>query len=274
MRYSERGQPIDARQTEHCTLCAACDAACPLGLQPMTTILASLPKQTAMHAIHMTVPSTTATTMLWSDHAVLRAHFPHAQAAPDGGEDIRQALRTGDPIPTKRLHEFLAPLAAAKRVIIDDGLCYYAMRHWLPKAHLSTLAEALLPQQMQYLRSGDLLLLDATAFNADRTRLLPIMQRTARLRGFMLNLDLQRLAMPLNSYLHGDNGDNGDAAAQQRWQWLTKDAQVQRIIPERRQDVALAAEISGLPTTWIADLGVANNHPRATDGNASMGTHQ
>ncbi|MDX8410236.1 MAG: (Fe-S)-binding protein [Mariprofundales bacterium] len=250
-RYHQRGQPIDAKQTEHCTLCAACDAACPLGLQPMATILTQLAGQKTVQSINMTATATTETTMLWSDNPSLRAHFPHAQPLADGGKDIRQALRAGEPISAAQLRQFLAPLAAAKQVIIDDGLCYYAVRRWLPKAHLSTLAEALLPQQMQQLRSGDLLLLDATGFNADQARLLPIMQRFAHQRGLVLNLDLQRLAMPLHGYIRSSNSH---AAAQERWQWLVKGKKIQRIIAERREDVPLAATISGLPAIWIADL--------------------
>ncbi|MDX8394295.1 MAG: hypothetical protein R8K21_06900 [Mariprofundales bacterium] len=266
--YDQRQQDISESQTQHCSLCAACDAACPIGLQPMKIImqymqveidpelLSSFSEASLIDAIPKHVQSINDDTHLLLgrlDDAIMRDNFADITLAKDTGDDILQAWMLGKTIPEARLKAFLAPLVSSNKILVINGLLYYAVRNWLPDANLQTLAEALLPEKKQYLQAGDMFILDAPAFNSDQIRLLPIMQAIAKQHDIFLNLDLQRLAMPLR----GDRDSSNSARAlQARWAWLVKQKTIKRVVTECRSEAAIATAISGLPAIWLADLGI------------------
>jgi len=244
----QRRQDVTVQQIAHCTLCGACDAACPIGLRPMRTIMQQGNAGNVLETFSVRVPKTGKRLLLSPDHAVSHC-FPDSQWVGDCGADIVAAFARSAHVDPQRLQHFIAPLTVASQVIVADGLLYNALRSWLPEAPLVTLAEALLPKRHHHLREDDLLLLDAPAFNADRERLLPIVQQAVHRNGAMLSLDLQRLAMPLRSYRPDE-----DAALRARWQWLSQHRTIARIITENPAEADVAAMVSGLPAIWLGEL--------------------
>jgi len=244
----QRQQSIEARQLTYCTLCGACDAACPIGLRPMQTILAQGQKENMLEPFAARAPKTGGELLLSPNKAVRRS-FSQSQWVDDCGIDIAKALANGDSIDSQRLQQFIAPLVLASQIVVSDGLLYYALRHWLPNTPLVTLAERLLPKLHHHLQAGDLLLLDPPAFHANYDYLLPIVQQATRHKGVELNLDLQRLAVSLRSYRLDTK-----AALRARWQWLSLHHTINRIICENPDETTIAAAVSGLPALWLGDL--------------------
>ncbi|MDX8413683.1 MAG: (Fe-S)-binding protein [Mariprofundales bacterium] len=246
----QRQQAISTQQLAYCTLCGACDAACPVGLQPMRTIVQQ-GDAVGLLAPFVDHATRTGQQLLLSADRSVAACFPDSQWLDDCGADIVRALSCNGHIASQRLQQFIASLADASSVVVADGLLLYALKKWLPHALLISLAEALLPQRKHGLQSDDLLLLDAPAFNADRVRLLPMVQQAVAQSGAMTSLDLQQLAIPLRSY----RVDEAEALAA-RWQWLSRQRQIGRIVAENPQEVIVAAAVSGLPAVWLGALGV------------------
>ncbi len=244
---AERGQEIAPSQLAFCTLCGACDAACPQKLQPMTTIL-ELGQTDALLAPFPHRPVQGGRRLLVGGRGLLR-HFPGYAQAPDDGDDIIEALRGGMAVDRQRVQQFLYPLAAASSLIAADGLRCYLLRHWLPEATIHSLAGMLLPSRQQRLQPGDLLLLDAPGFHADCAQVLPLLRFVCETRGVVPSLDLQRLAQPLRSYR-----DVRDAGVRARWQALVRGRSFTRVVVENPQEVDLAALVSGLPTVWLGVL--------------------
>src|SRR5207249_2396042 len=75
--------------------------------------------------------------------------------AEDDGSDIVGALEAGTRISGERMASFLAPLRAARRLVVGDGLLLRALRRWLPQVSICGIGEALLPAVGAKLRAGD-----------------------------------------------------------------------------------------------------------------------
>jgi len=258
MLWSQRGEAIDIQKLAHCTLCAACDAACPLGLRPMRMIMELASGSEVLAAFCDRGPRRGKRLLLGGDEA-LSALFPGYQQVRDGVDALVAALGN-DPAAEKAQLQplrsrLVSQVAVASRVMVVDGLLYYALRQWLPAAPLLSLAEALLPRKREALQEGDLLLLDAPAFNSDRSRLLPIVQRAVMGSGAILSLDLQRLAMPLDSCrVLAEEGSERQQALRGRWLWLGQQREIRRVVTENPAEAVVAASVSGLPAIWLGAL--------------------
>ncbi|MDQ6963587.1 MAG: 4Fe-4S dicluster domain-containing protein [Mariprofundales bacterium] len=245
----QRQQSISSWQLAFCTLCGACDAACPVGVQPMSLIVQQGEGEGVLQRLSMASSPTGGRQLILSAEGRVAALFPDRERLDDCGADIVQALAANRHVSVERRRQFVEPLLAGSSVVVADGLLYYTLRRWLPSLTLVTLAEALLPRMAHHLRPGDLLLLDAPAFNVDQERLLPLIQRAVMASGAMINLDLQRLATPLRSYRAGS-----EEALAARWQWLRSERGVERVVVENPDDVEVVAAVGELPVLWLGEL--------------------
>jgi hypothetical protein len=158
--------------------------------------------------------------------------------AADDGSDIALALEAGRVVPDARRDAFLAPLRAAKRLVVAEGLLLRALRRWLPRVRSVSLGEALIarPAVRQSLRAGDLYVIEPRAFHGDHERLVGRYDGLREESGCEMNLDLQRIAIP---------------ASQARW--LLEGRQVTRIVVEDVNDAA-AFSFAPAPVLHVADL--------------------
>ena len=132
---------------------------------------------------------------------------------------------------------FLAPLRAARRLVVGDGLLLRALRRWLPQVSICGIGEALLPAVGAKLRAGDFYVIASQAFNQDQSRLIGRYDRLRASSGCQMNLDLQRIAMP--------------AAGQARW--ILEGRSVERIVVEDLAERA-AFGFTGKPVLHLAEL--------------------
>ncbi|HZE60296.1 MAG TPA: (Fe-S)-binding protein [Burkholderiales bacterium] len=227
-----------------CTLCGACEPACPEEL-PLVDMLLELRSGDAFPqaarkrdaggkklflagaALHADAERRARTLALLDGYGLV---------ADDGG-DIVAALAAGTRIADGRIEAFRAPLCGARRLVVGDGLLLRALRHWLPEVAISGIGEALLPAVGAKLRVGDFYVIASQAFNQDQSRLIARYDRLRASSGCQMNLDLQRIAMP--------------AAGQARW--ILEGRQVERIVVEDLAERA-AFGFAGKPVLHLAEL--------------------
>lgn len=233
-----------ATSAASCLLCSACEPACPEVL-PLVDMVMEL-RGNALPEVRISGENTTKSVFLAGalDEerkrrvlAILGEEFSLAQ---DGGSDIALALESGAAIPAQRLEGFLAPLRAAKRLVVAEGLLARALRRWLPGAAVAGLGEALLPHAQTRLRAGDLYVIESRAYNGEQERLVGRYDALRRATGCETNLDLMRIAVPA-------------MAAEAQARWILEGREIDRIVVEDLADRAAFA-FAGKPVLHLADL--------------------
>ena len=232
-----------AASADGCTLCGACEPACPEEL-PLVDMVMELRSGRTFPATQV---RTQGRKKLLLPGQALRAEparlartlalLEGYELAADDGADIVVALETGAPITDERLAAFLAPLARARQVVVAEGLLLRALRRWLADASIRGIGEALLPAVGANLRAGDLYVIASQAFNCDQPRLIGRYDSLRSSSGCEMNLDLQRIAMPAA----------GQAA------WILEGRKVERIVVEDLADRALF-DFAGKPVLHLAEL--------------------
>lgn len=269
---------------ESCALCGACEPVCPESIDLVEMVLdlrRQLPGLATKQALQTRIAerATQPRAQLRSSRVLLpdqtlRAH-PETLArvlallgntgkvdvGEDSGEDISLALESGVEIPPQRLAQFLAPLRRLKTLMVDDGLLLRYLRHWLPRTRIISLGEALsgLAAVRRSLEATDLYVIEPRAYHADYQRLVKYYNGLHKVTGCMLNLDLQRIAIPatahsLSQRLGLTAPDNGDQA-----RWLTHGRKITRIVVESMADRAVFDRVGGspvVPVVHLADLAV------------------
>jgi ferredoxin len=281
MRALQHGATIAelADSVEACAFCGACEAVCPEDIDLLGVIRelrAELPdsmgRGTLRQRLHETnvrhPPAATGKTWLIPGAALrsrpslldTAAHLLGARIAADIADDISLAIETGLIVPPEALEHFLAPLRAAKRIVVADGTLRTQLRTWLPGVAVVSLGEQLStrPAIRKLLRPGDMYLIDARLYHADYERLVMHYHRLREERGIHLNLDLQRLAIPASVASLRQRLGEMPADDAEHVSWILKGRQVSRVIAERIEDQEAFARHSDIPVMHITELaGVA-----------------
>jgi len=233
-----------AASTAGCTLCGACEPACPEEL-PLVGMVMELRRGTRLPELRL--GNTAGKKHLLLAGPALRADperlartltlLEGYERVEDDGADIVAALESGTTLSDERLRAFLAPLCAAERLVVAHGLLLRAVRRWLPGIAVCGVCEALLPSIAGKLGPGDLYIFASQSFNFDQARLIGAYDSLRAATGCEMNLDLQRIAMP--------------AAGQARW--ILEGRKVERIVVEDLAERAAFA-FTGKPVLHVAEL--------------------
>jgi ferredoxin len=269
-----------ADSIQSCTLCAACEPVCPedISLIAMTLGLRrQLPPPAAVPGLRARMeeqlarpiaPQALENIMLLPD-AALRARAATlaraaallggagtAAIAEDDGADIALALEAGMAIPAPRLERFLAPLRAAKHIVVADGLLLRQLRQWLPQSKCTSLGVALssLAAVRGALRASDLYVIEPRAYHADYQRLVKYYDVLRAATACTLNLDLQRIAIPAAARSLPQR--LGLEASDDRVQidWILLGRNIERIVVESMGDAAAFEQHCAHPVVHTADL--------------------
>ena len=268
----QHGVPVAelAPSVESCTLCGACEPACPENIDLVGMVL-GLRGRLPPVAI---VPVRTRKSTPAADYAdqcvllpgnALRENAPARRRAllllgctlaADDGDDIALALEAGATVGAERREDFLAPLRSATQIIAADGLLARALKRWLPRVKIASLGVALSTRTelRRRLRADDLYVIEPRAFNAGHATLVRHYDRLRADTGCAMNLDLQRIAIPATARnLRQRLGvESPDDAAQTRW--LLQGRKIARIVVEDAGDMAALRQVSSLPVVHLADL--------------------
>ena len=273
-----------AASIQSCTLCAACEPACPegIGLVAMTLDLRreliqpaavqSLRARMDEQAARPLAPRPSSSAVLLPGQGLRERPATLARAAAllegmgnipiadDDGSDIALALEAGAAVPAPRLERFLQPLRGLKNIVVADGLLLRHLHEWLPGKKIASLGETLggLAAVRRALRASDLYVIEPRAYHADYQRLVKYYDALRSATGCTLNLDLQRIAIPATARsLPQRLGlaaavDTRDDEVQTRWILLGRN--ITRIVVESLEDAAAFAQVSELPVVHLADL--------------------
>lgn len=226
-----------------CTLCGACEPACPEEL-PLVDMMLELRSGDAFPVasrhdcagkkLLVAGPALHADAERCAQTLALLEGYDLAE---DDGSDIVAALQAGSRISGERMETFLATLRGARRLVVGDGLLLRALRRWRPDACISGIGEALLPVIGAKLRVGDFYVIASQAFNQEQSRLIARYDALRASSGCEMNLDLQRIAMP--------------AAGQ--GPWILEGRRVERIVVEDLAERS-AFGFAGKPVLHLAEL--------------------
>jgi ferredoxin len=269
-----------AESVQSCTLCAACEPACPedIGLVAMTLELRrQLPQPTVVQSLRARMeeqaarplPSRSAAAAVLLPGPVLRARSTTLARAvallgseraiaisEDDGEDIALALEAGAAIPPLRLERFLQPLRGLKNIIVADGLLLRRLRQWLPQSKIISLGLALsgLPALRRALGASDLYVIEPRAYHADYQNLVKHYDSLRRATGCTLNLDLQRIAIPAPARSLPQRLGLAEIDDRVQARWILQGRKITRIVVESVEDGAAFERVSELPVVHLADL--------------------
>ncbi len=263
-----------AASIDSCTLCGACEPACPEDIALVDLIVAlRAPSQPAAMARQAAMPvgARQGEAVLLADAALAANAGVLAQTAAllggmavatDKGADIALALESGAAIAPARLEAFLSPLRGAQALVVADGLLLRALRGWLPSSSSSTysrvqsLGEAAsrTVAVRAALGRGDFYVIEPRAYHADRERLVGHYDELRHATGCGINLDMQRLAVPTtaNSLPQRAGRNLVDVSAQARW--IVEGNVFSRIVVEDLNDVAAFRTITDKPVLHVAQL--------------------
>ncbi len=281
----QHGVPVTelASSIESCTLCGACEPACPenidligmvLGLRRQLPPVAPVLVQTrrATHAADYADQY-----VLLAGEALRENHAAHRSTvlllgctmAVDDGDDIALALEAGVTIPENRVEEFLAPLRSATALVVADGLLARACRNWLPFMNVTSLGVALSRHAdvRRRLRAGDLYVIEPRAFHCNHAHLVQHYDKLRIETGCAMNLDLQRIAIPATARnLRQRLGlETPDDTGQARW--ILHERKIRRIVVENVADIGAFEQVCDLPVVPLVHLAELTD-----DGNMKAGT--
>lgn len=179
-----------------------------------------------------------------------------ATVCEDDGADIVLALTSGLKVSPERLAEFLAPLRRARTIVVDDGAWLRHLRGWLPGVRMLSLGEALSSKGVvrRGLRPSDLYVIEARAYHADYERLVGHYDRLRRERDCTLNLDLQRIAVPVRMGGQSTAMPQALRANDAQARWILQGRGVERVVVECMEDAAPFEAIGGLAVVHLAEL--------------------
>jgi len=253
-----------ARAIAHCTLCGACEPACPEGI-PLVDLMLALRRERPLADTVFDAgvrPSPQSSTLLVGGRALRGERRARAAGlldcavAGDDGADIALALEAGTPLPADRLKAFLACLREARTVVCADGLLLRRLRAWLPGVNVRSLGLALseLDAVRLKLRGSDIYVIEPRAFNHDQSSLVGHYDRLRQSTGCTTNLDLQRIATPTTAGAaqHALGLVAIDPQAQARW--ILEGRVFERVVVEDAADCAVFAAVTDRPVLHVADL--------------------
>ena len=255
---------------DSCTLCGACEPACPEDIDLMTMVTGlrgELPSRTEIlfdgvspaPTDQVNTPSILLINAELANQPGLVTTIIHLfggdiaiSLAADSGTDISLSLCEGAKIADERLSAFLAPLKTTLRVIVADGHLQFALKSWLPGVTVVSLGEALstLPSVRGNLRDSDLYVIEAVAFHRDHARLISHYDNLRLTTGCTMNLDLQRMAIPATFGAR----HSGKANADDQIHWILEGHQPSRIVVEDAADIAAFQRIFNTPVIHLATL--------------------
>jgi ferredoxin len=248
-----------------CTLCGACEPACPEKM-PLVEMILELRQQVPLTpcAEFMDADPSFSARLLLPGKALRQdeerlariAGLLDVDIATDDGSDIALALECGAPVPPGRMAEFLSGLQEAKKLIVAEGLLLRRLRAWLPAARVTSLGEALsaIESVRARLRASDLYVIEPRAYHGDHGRLVRHYEALRAAVGFATNLDMQRLAIATtaSSAPRSLGLASVDAADQARW--ILEGRAYERVVVEDAGDCAVFASVTDRPVVHLGDV--------------------
>lgn len=249
---------------ESCTLCAACEVACPTDNEITTVTLeerrrlnTSSDKEAAVFDVNTVVDKEIVLVMgkglveetlldkaamfLGGDVSIVEADmaaFESARAVID--EEVVRTI-----------------FNAARDVVVLEGLLLRPLRSilFIPERKIVSLGERLLREPSKVrgkLSSTDLYIIDARSYNIDYKRLVGFYDNLKKDVGLSVNFDLHRSAIPVGRDNLSKEGSDKILEAQARW--ILEGRSFERIVVENPLDVDVFRKLTDAPVVSLMEL--------------------
>ncbi len=252
-----------------CLLCGSCEPVCPVGIRtiditlklrealnndknkddlPQAQVSRSAPDRAVL------IPDTS----LKSNAGLLERTLSllDIPLAEDSGLDILEAFENGCRPISGRVTAFLKTLSGIKKIVVSDGLFKRYMRAVLPGLEVIGLGEAMLrlPMVRSALRPTDLYIIEVRAFNADFKRCLHFYSEVRKQTGCIMNLDLQRIAIPTGACCKAELKSRSAPESAKQISWILEGRSFDRVVAETADDVTLFKKAVTQPVIHVAEL--------------------
>ncbi|GBE05260.1 hypothetical protein BMS3Abin10_00883 [bacterium BMS3Abin10] len=252
-----------------CLLCGSCEPACGMGIQ---TVDITLKLREALNngkskddlpQVQLS-RSTPDRAVLIPDTALLKnkdllgrtLSLLDIPLAEDNGSDILEAFENGRRPISGRVAAFYRELSGMRKIVVSDGLFKRYIRAVLPGLEVIGLGEALLrlPIVRSSLRPTDLYIIEARAFNADFKRCLPFYTEVRKQTGCIMNLDLQRIAIPTGACCKAEFKSRSAPESAKQISWILDGRSFDRVVAETAEDIPLLKKAVTQPVMHVAEL--------------------
>ena len=263
---SQRGAAVkDLKESiMACILCGACEPACPFELDTVNftiSIRAKLASNKDSSLVEQMYKGETvedskasenrsnnyflAGNILKEDEVLLaktiellNQDFEVLTLENDGSELIKM-LEAGLQPEDEQKKQFLKQLKGAKRLIVSDGLLQRFLRNWLPETMICSLGESLINNRSirSAIKPSDMYIIETRGFNSDFKRQVKLYDELRKETGCLLNLDLQRIAIPTGAACVQELSDTNILEPQKQIQWILEGHKPERIICESIEDM-------------------------------------
>ncbi len=267
-------QPEEIKESvSACLLCGSCEPACTMGIR---TVDITLKLRALFNGYSKEELTQGQVNQSSSDRAFLipnaalldnkdllkhSAGLLNIPAAEDNGSDVLEAFEAGRRLKAGRTGAFLKTLTGMRKVVTADGLLKRYMQAVLPGLDVIGIGEALLrlPMVQAALRPTDLYIIEARAYNMDFNRCMPFYTNVSRQTGCVMNLDLQRIAIPTGAcYRAGVKGESVPNITEQI-HWILEGRSFDRIVVEAAEDIILLRKSGAAPVIHVAELAGGDN---------------
>ena len=224
------------QQFSACNLCGACDVVCPKEIRLTETNLKVRQMLSATEDAQNEYPDSQDETPVRQAEQVLIAD----QLLIENQSRCRRVLDFMNKQASTVLHESVLnldgddiqkslSLHACPRLVISDVLLLKQLRSQFPRVKTTSLSQYLfdaLPLN-SLLSADDLYIVDSRAYHLDFGARVEAYMQLKQNSECMMNLDLQRIAIPVNASEVSDAIDVG-----KQWQWITQGRSFKRVIVE------------------------------------------
>lgn len=268
-----------ASSIDACLMCGSCEPACPEGIDIVAMNLEqrrrlnearnAYPSWYPRKEIHQSARNTklpqTTTILLAGRHLDgdkktvghiinLLGGDKKIAAVDDDGRDIAAAVEAGFPVDSIRIALFLSLLRNAKNLIVSEGLLHHQLREWLPAKKVMGIGEALLniPSIRKALRPDDIFIVESRGYHSDFERLVKFYDRLRKDTGCLMNLDLQRIAIPTGASSLRGLHNRKTAGCSEHAAWILKGRKFKRIVVEDLADIEVFQEITDVPVVHLS----------------------
>ncbi|MFC1820833.1 4Fe-4S dicluster domain-containing protein [Thermodesulfobacteriota bacterium] len=278
--------PEDLRQSiMACVLCGACEPTCPVGidtvgmtihLRSMLADMKALPLPPNLSPDNHSVPIQEPLSPGKGDSVFLPGQAFQKNRSilkktrllleknntlsvmENMGPDIGIILEAGLQPDRKYKDTILRSLKDAKELIITEGILYRYLRAWLPRSKVIHLGEALLriEEIRNNLKSTDLYVIDTRAFHADHSRLVGVYDRLRQEVGCVMNMDLQRIAIPTGVRGLRIGYNRGMVSPSEQARWILDGYRMDRIVIEDLEDMEVFRHSTKHKVIHISELAV------------------
>ncbi len=268
-------QPEEIKESvSACLLCGSCEPACTMGIRTVDITLKlraalngyskeELPQGQVNRSLSAARAFLIPNAALLENKDLLKhsAGLLDIPVAEDDGSDVLEAFETGRRPKAGRAGAFLKTLTGMRKVVTADGLLKRYMQAVLPGLEVIGLGEALLrlPMVQAALRPTDLYIIESRTYNMDFNRCMPFYTNVSRQTRCVMNLDLQRIAIPTGACYRAEVRGEAVPKITEQIRWILEGRSFDRIVVEAAEDITFLRKAGAAPVIHVAELAGGDN---------------